>query len=172
MENSRIRFARYAFAAATAVSMCACATDSTSRIGNAATTPLSDLNVVRAEIPVVLEQAQKGPYLLPDDRSCEALSAEIGKLDEALGADLDTPATESNPGMIERGSDAAGNAAIGALQRTAEGIVPFRGWVRKLSGAERYSKRVSAAVSAGIVRRAFLKGIGVSHACAWSARPA
>ena len=35
--------------------------------------------------------------------------------------------------------------AVGAVQRTAQDLIPFRGWVRKLSGAERYSKKVAAA---------------------------
>jgi hypothetical protein len=146
-----------------------CASDSQSRIGTAATTPLNDLNVVRTDIPVVLEQARQEPYVVPVDQSCDALTLQVRKLDEVLGADLDTPPSESNPGLIERGSDTAGNAAIGALQRTAEGIVPFRGWVRKISGAEQYSRRVAAAIAAGTVRRAFLKGLGVAHGCVWSA---
>ena len=63
--------------------------------------------------------------------------------------------------LLERGADAAGNA----LQRTAEGVVPFRGWVRKLSGAERYSRQVAAAIAAGTVRRAFFKGLGQAQGC-------
>lgn len=73
--------------------------------------------------------------------------------------------TEANRGLIERGTDAAGGAAVGALRRTAEGVIPFRGWVRKLTGAERYSKRVAAAIAAGTVRRAFLKGLSVAQNC-------
>lgn len=165
----RSSLAPLALAMTAALSLCSCATEKQSRIGTVATTPLSDLNVVKTEIPAILEQARKEPYVLPSDRNCEALTAEVHKLDEALGPDLDTPATESNPGLIERGSDAVENAAIGALQSTAEGIIPFRGWVRKLTGAERHSKRVAAAISAGIVRRAYLKGIGAEHACTWSA---
>jgi hypothetical protein len=37
--------------------------------------------------------------------------------------------------------------------------------VRKLSGAERYSKQVAAAIAAGTVRRAFLKGMAQASAC-------
>ncbi|MGZ5182034.1 MAG: hypothetical protein ACXWC2_16235, partial [Ramlibacter sp.] len=53
----------------------------------------------------------------------------------------------------------------GAVQRTAEGLIPFRGWVRKLSGAERYSKKVAASITAGSVRRGFLKGFAASEHC-------
>jgi hypothetical protein len=155
-------------ALAAVLSLAGCAADTPARIGAAATTPLSDLNIVRADIPQVLEQAQKQPYGLPEDLACTAISAEVRKLDEVLGADLDTPPSDARPSLIERGAEAAGNSAIGALQRTAEGVIPFRGWVRKLSGAERYSKRVAAAIAAGTVRRAFLKGIGATHNCSWN----
>jgi hypothetical protein len=83
-----------------------------------------------------------------------------------LGPDLDAPVSEANKGLVERGIEGAGGAAAGALQRTAEGVVPFRGWVRKLTGAERYSKRVAAAIAAGTVRRGFLKGLAAAQKCA------
>lgn len=142
-----------------------CATNAQQGISSAATTPLSDLNIVRADVPEVLEQAQKEPYALPVGRSCTTIAAQVMALDEVLGADLDTPPSESNPGLIERGNNFVTKQAIGALQRTAEGVVPFRSWVRKLSGAEKYSKHVAAAIAAGTVRRAFLKGVGASQGC-------
>jgi hypothetical protein len=135
-----------------------------SAVGQAATTPLSDLNIVRADIPPVLTAAQKSPYATPADRSCGALGAEVQALDAALGADLDTPSTDANPSLIER-------SANDALRRTAEGVIPFRGWVRKLSGAERYSREVAAAIAAGTIRRAYLKGVGVAAGCAAPAAP-
>lgn len=147
------------------VSSMGCTTQNRSDIVDATTTPFSDLNLVHAEIPVVLAEAQQAPYLVPGDFSCNSLDSDIHDLDEVLGADLDVVATASNPGLIERGSNAAGTAAVGALKRTAEGVVPFRGWIRKLSGAERYSNKVAAAISAGVVRRAFLKGLRVSMKC-------
>ena len=61
--------------------------------------------------------------------------------------------------------EAGSGAAVGALQRTAEGVIPFRGWIRKLSGAERHSRQVAAAITAGGVRRAFLKGVRASRSC-------
>jgi hypothetical protein len=121
-------------------------------VRDAATTPLSDLNVVRADIPPVLAAAQKAPYTAPADKSCAALTTDVQALDAALGADLDAPATGSNPSLIERGAN-------DALRNTAEGVIPFRGWVRKISGAERYSREVAAAIAAGTIRRAYLKGI-------------
>ena len=136
-----------------------------SGVVDVAVTPLSDLNVVHAQVPAVLVDAQKQPYLVPSDQSCASLEASIRGLDEVLGSDLDTSASASNPVLIERGTGAAGTAAFGALRRTAEGVVPYREWVRKLSGAERYSKQVAAAIAAGTVRRAFLKGLRASKGC-------
>jgi len=142
--------------------LAACASgDGSSKLSTAATTPLSDLNLVNAPIPEVLAAAQKAPYAVPADSGCPALAAAVRSLDEVLGPDLDAPATEANPSLIERGGDAAASA----LQSAAAGVVPFRGWVRKLSGAERYSKQVAAAIAAGTVRRGFLKGIARAKQC-------
>ena len=151
------------------VTLAACSSaPKSSAVADAATTPLSDLNLVHAEIPPALVAAQKQPYAVPADPGCTALLAEVRALDEVLGPDLDAPATPSNPGLIERG----GGAAVGALKGAAEGVVPFRGWVRKLSGAERYARDVAAAIAAGTVRRAFQKGVGVTRACGAGAKAA
>lgn len=145
----------------------ACATKTQSRVTSAATTPLSDLNIVREDIPEVLEYARHHPYQAPADKACSSITGEIAKLDEVLGSDLDAPDSGEGPSLMDRGTDAAENSAIGALQRTAEGLIPFRSWVRKLSGAERYSRKVSSAIAAGSIRRAFLKGVATSHGCTW-----
>lgn len=139
----------------------ACASSSPDKVASAATTPLSDLNVVRADIPEVLRGAAAEPYAQPADVSCPALAASIQALDEVLGPDLDAPTGKGNAGLLERGED----AATGALQRTAEGVIPFRGWIRKLSGAERYARQVTAAITAGGVRRGFLRGLAVAKTC-------
>lgn len=143
----------------------ACSTTDQSKVNTAVTTPLSDLNLVSAPIPEALVAAQRAPYAMPTDSDCKALALEIKGLDEVLGADLDAPQSEANRSLLERGTDITSAAAVGALQRTAEGVIPFRGWVRKLTGAERYSTRVAAAITAGGVRRAFLKGVRASKAC-------
>lgn len=156
-----------------ALALAACASPKTGNgVTDAATTPLSDLNLVRAEIPPVLAEALKAPYKLPNGSGCEAIAAEVTQLEAVLGADLDVPPSPSRPSLIERGSSAAGEAAVGALRSTAEGVIPFRGWVRKLTGAERYSREVAAAITAGSVRRSYLKGVGQARGCAGPAAPA
>jgi len=156
------------FAAIAALVMLAgCASSTATRIGTAASVPLTDLNVAQEDIPAVLLTARANPYQLPASQNCVAISLEIRELDEVLGADLDAPVSPADPSLIRRASWLIQDQAVGALQRTAEGLIPFRGWVRKLSGAERHSKHVSACIAAGSVRRAFLKGFAASENCAW-----
>lgn len=151
--------------AALALVLLACTTQQTDNLTTAATTPLSDLNLVNASIPAPLQAAQRAAYAQPASADCAAVLADIRALDEVLGADLDTPPSEINPGLIERGSALVAEQATHSLRRTAEGLIPFRSWVRKLTGAERYSKQVASAIAAGTVRRAFLKGIAVAQGC-------
>jgi hypothetical protein len=150
------------------VMLSACASKSVSktqaRVTTAAATPLSDLNLLRNEIPEVLQQALKAPYLKPADVSCPEVTSQVHQLDEVLGADLDAPDSDE-PSLLDRGTDAAENTAIGVIQRTAEGLVPFRSWVRKLSGAEKHSRKMAAAITAGSIRRAYLKGVAASQGC-------
>ncbi len=155
-----------------ALALAACASPKTgNQVADAATTPLADLNLVRAEIPPVLAAALKGPYRAPE-AGCEPVAAEVLQLEAVLGADLDVPPSAARPSLIERAGHGAGDAAVGALRNTAEGVIPFRGWVRKLTGAERYSREVAAAIAAGSVRRAYLKGVGQARGCAVPAAPA
>ena len=141
------------------------------RVSDAATAPLTDLNLKRVDIPPVLIEARQNPYARPVPGDCAALINQVEALNAALGPDLDKPIVKSHASLTERGSDEAEDAAFDALRQTAEGAVPFRGWVRKLSGAESYAKSVTAALVAGNVRRAYLKGLGQAQGCAAPARP-
>lgn len=140
-------------------------------VQKAVESPLADLNLIQEKIPPVLQAAVKAPYALPSQRACPDLANEVRALDGALGPDLDTPPTLANPGLVERGTTLVGDAANGALRGAAESVIPFRGWVRKLDGAERHSKEVAAAIAAGSVRRAFLKGVGQTLGCEAPAAP-
>ena len=166
-------------AVATALSFTGCASPDTAKgaaregvqIQKAMESPLVDLNLVQDKIPPVLQAAIKAPYALPTQRACPDLANEVRALDGALGADLDTPPTVANPGLVERGTNMVGDAANDALRGAAESVIPFRGWIRKLDGAERHSKEVAAAIAAGSVRRAFLKGVGQTLGCEAPAAP-
>jgi len=150
-----------------ALTLSACATQKQTPVVGAATAPLSDLNLVQVEIHEVLLAAKQHPYAVPADVDCDSLNKLILELDAVLGPDLDTEASKTKPGLIERGTNEAGSAAVGALRRTTESVLPFRSWIRKQTGAERRSKETAAAIAAGIVRRAFLKGLGAANGCKW-----
>lgn len=143
------------------LAMSACTTTDQTKLGNNMASPLTDLNLIHAAIPDALQAALKAPYALAEGANCDALAASIKPLDEVLGADFDTPQTDKNPSLIER----TGGAVVDAAGRSINGLVPFRSWVRKLSGAERYSKQVAAAIAAGTARRAFLKGAAKALRC-------
>lgn len=139
------------------------------QIGDAVTSPLKDLNLVKTAIPDALRGAQKNPYAISADTSCAALAKEIAALNEVLGADLDTPTSDKDDSLLTRINVV--DESVSAIRKTTEGAVPLRNWVRKLSGAERKSKAVSAAITAGGIRRAYLKGIGQANNCQAPAAP-
>ena len=141
------------------------------RLGGALSAPLHDVNLVRTKIPDVLLDAIDAPYARPRPITCMEIGAELAPLDDALGADLDRPPSKTNPGLIQRSGTFAGNSAVEAVRATAEGIIPYRSWVRKLTGAEAQDRLVRAAIEAGAVRRAYLKGLGLDHHCAPPAAP-
>lgn len=135
-------------------------------IQGAMSSPLRDVNVMRTKIPDVLLTAMADPYLRPRPTNCATITAQILPLNGALGADLDDIAVDEDD-LVERGRE----TALGAMAGAASGIIPFRGWVRQLSGAERHDKLVNAAIAAGAVRRAYLKGLGQSRGCQPPATP-
>lgn len=134
-----------------------CSLHAQERVEQAATAPLNDLNLVKTSIPPVLAQAHKAPYEIPKDVSCPALTVLISELELVLPPDVDAQAAEEK--------SLAEDAAVAVVQGAVGGIIPFRSWVRRLTGAERRSKAVAAAVSAGAARRAFLKGYAVARSC-------
>ncbi len=139
--------------------------------GAAATAPLDDLNLRREHIPTVLLQAEASPYDLRNMTRCRPIAAEVRRLDEALGPDLDEPPSPDGRLNSERAADAASSAALNAVRDTTTDFIPGRSWVRRLSGAEAHSRHVQSAIQAGRVRRAFLKGIGMQRNCAPPAAP-
>jgi hypothetical protein len=143
--------------------------DTPQKISDAVTAPLKDLNLIKTAIPAPLRNAQKNPYAIPADASCTALAKEINALNEVLGTDLDAPASDKDESLLARINVV--DESVSAIRKTTEGAVPFRNWVRKLSGAERKSKAVAAAITAGSIRRAYLKGIGQANNCQAPAAP-
>ena len=148
-----------------ALVLSACAVEKKSPVIDAVSTPLSDLNLIRIKIPSVLAEAQKDTYKAPLDQSCAALLSDVLELNKVLGPDIDDSASVYNPGFNEPKSAAAGHAAVGSVQDSAEQVVPFRSWIRMFSGADHYSKQYAAAIAAGIARRGFLRGLIEGNNC-------
>ncbi len=124
-------------------------------------TPASDLNLKKTDIPALLIAAQADPYSLAGLRRCSDIASAIGTLDGALGDDLDM--RESGKSAMTAGSVA--QSVVGAL-------IPFRGVIREISGANDQDRKMRAAIFAGGARRGFLKGVGIQRGCPYPARPA
>ncbi|MDB5454142.1 MAG: hypothetical protein JWO33_2720 [Caulobacteraceae bacterium] len=170
---------RVAIAAALVLAGCAGAGESAKTAGErveakapgALAQPLHDINVLRTKIPPVLLEAMDRPYVPPQPLTCREVINQIRPLDEALGPDLDAPPSLDNPSAMERNGVMAGDAITSAVRGAATDIIPLRSWVRMLTGAERYDNLVKASITAGAVRRAYLKGIGVQLDCLPPAAP-
>ena len=154
------------------VAGCGAASDFGSGVGAAATAPLDDFNLRREYIPTVLLQAEASPYDVCNLNQCSTIGAEIARLDEALGPDRDEPPAPDGSTLGERAADAASKAALDAIRDASTDFIPGRSWIRRLSGAEQHSRHVQAAIQAGRMRRAFLKGVGMNRNCAPPAAPA
>jgi hypothetical protein len=133
----------------------------------AASSPLRDMNVVRTKIPPVLLDALADPYARPPSRSCKDLAGLIVPLTLALGPDLDAILAE----VRQTGEQMVGDQVMGMAVGAAQDLIPLRSWVRRLTGAERHDRLVRSAITAGVVRRAYLKGLGQAGGCPAPAAP-
>jgi hypothetical protein len=120
--------------------------------------PLRDVGATRTQAPDALIRAVQAPYALPEPLACDAILSEVAALDAVLGPDLDVIVAAR--GSIESSATAMMSAAFGGLIN-----IPYRGVVRWLSGAERRDREIRKAILAGMVRRAYLKGVAHSLAC-------
>lgn len=137
--------------------------------GNAALSPLEDVNLRRDKIPDRLKQI-KNPYKLDPDLSCEEIKVEVLALDALLGRDWDVPPPDK-AALKERAADGASTAFLDTLASQASGLIPYRGIVRTVSGANAHSKKVLKAYERGSHRRTFLKGIGYMKGCPYPSAP-
>jgi len=165
MQRLSTQISHYAVAVMLMLSLIACSSPKQDGLVGAATVPFNDLNLVREKIPPILVAAKTSPYAVPADKDCNSLDSTIRALDEVLVPDVDSSDAKEKSNLVEKGADMAGQSAVDTLRTTTEGVIPFRSWIRKLTGAERHSREVASAINAGMVRRAFLKGIRVAQTC-------
>lgn len=137
--------------------------DTREGITDAARTPFRDVGIIRPEIPVILRNLTY-PYstatLAP---GCGAVAYEISQLDAVLGPESFQPGPDRN--IWDRGGDFVEDQAIDAVRGTAQDLIPFRSWVRRISGANRAERDALRAVANGQQRRTFLRGYGASLGC-------
>lgn len=132
--------------------------------------PLEDVNVIRTQIPPILLRAEEAPYARPDPPSCANISSNVSALEDALGDDFDVREPD-DASLNEKRGRQAGETMVAVLRDTTTDFIPLRSWVRRLSGAQRHANEVRAAVYAGRVRRAYLKGLGEALGCRYPAAP-
>ncbi|WP_206241878.1 hypothetical protein [Novosphingobium terrae] len=126
-----------------------------------AETPLTDLNVKKGEIPPVLLRAQQDPYSLAGLKGCPAITNAVSQLNAVLGDDVDIAKAKKR------------NVGAGHVAQTVVGsFIPFRGIIREVSGASAEERKLQAAIAAGMARRGFLKGVGMTKGCRYPGRPA
>lgn len=148
------------------VGLAACSTgrtaDTRRGVTSAATIPLRDVGLLRPEIPLLLRNLQY-PYSTVTLTNCAAVAHELSQLDAVLGPESYQPGPNRN--IWDRSGDFVEEQAIEAAEDTAEDLVPFRSWVRRISGASRAERDALRAVANGQQRRTFLRGYGASLGC-------
>lgn len=125
---------------------------------DAVTQPLKDVNLKRDKVPAKLSAVRDDPYDLENMRSCSALSFELNELNAVLGADINEIELQSVAEKRERGVSQIAGGILG-------GLIPFRGVVRELTGANEAERDYLTAIAAGFARRSFLKGVATTKGC-------
>lgn len=130
---------------------------------NAAATPLRDVGIIRPDVPDLIENLTY-PYEMQGlAEGCPAVLYEIGRLDAILGDESYQPSQGRS--MYARAGSAAGDYAVDSVADAAADLVPYRSWVRRLSGARGRDRKAAAAYALGEQRRTFLRGFGAALGC-------
>lgn len=134
---------------------------------DALATPVEDLNLKREQIPPVLA-ALEFNYKPVTNMTCNQVRAEIRELTAVLGHDDDVDVETLRSEKV--GKEIA-NGTLGVVSDTTGGIIPFRSLVRRATGATAWERKVRKAYERGMVRRAYLKGVGQMKRCSEPGSP-
>lgn len=126
------------------------------KAGSIATQPARDVGLDKDKIPPVLQKAVESPYAAPAP-GCKAINVGLGELNAVLGEDF-TVGAQTNENRSGKIAEAVGKTIVNSL-------IPFRGLVREVSGAAPAERRLEAAVTAGIARRGYLRGLASAKGC-------
>lgn len=127
------------------------------RAGKIVAQPAHDVGVAKTEIPPLLAKAAENPYSVEGLANCAQLMAAIKQLNDALGPDFTT--------ARQRRESRAGKIAEAGGRSIVNGLIPFRGVVREITGAAPAQRRLNAAIDAGYARRGFLRGLHYARRC-------
>jgi len=150
-----------------ALGVTACSTgrtaDTRRGVINATAQPLRDVNLVRQEIPMVLRGLEYPYSTATLTEGCPEIARQIASLDAALGPESYQPGQSRN--VWDRSGDFVEDQVIEAAEDTVNDFIPFRSWIRRISGANRAERDALRAVANGQQRRTFLRGYGASLGC-------
>ncbi|GGI80978.1 hypothetical protein GCM10007973_16880 [Polymorphobacter multimanifer] len=127
---------------------------------NIATKPLKDLNLMKKKVPPELEAMMENPYALTGLKTCRQYAAEVTKITEMVGPDVD-----SAEARADKKKQTPAEFAFGATEAIAGSLIPFAGVIRFVSGAQKRERYAQAAVYAGTVRRSYIKGTARAKGC-------
>lgn len=159
-------------AALASVSIAACSTASertSAGLGDAALSPLNDLNLRRGEIPDLLANI-RSPYEPIPELSCKAIGDMVTQLTIILGPDSDAEQAPEKS-MGDKAGEGAADLTLDSISSAMTSFIPFRSLVRDATGASSHDRRLRAAYERGAARRAYLKGVGAHLGCAPPAAP-
>jgi hypothetical protein len=120
-----------------------------------------DQDPFSGRIAPVLVAASVNPYAPPEPLDCPTLAARVQELDAVLGPDLDDPRRAARHAF----------SAAGLLISGLQSAIPYYGWLRRLTGADRREQLAEDTFAAGMARRGYLKGLGERLACTPPAAP-
>lgn len=116
------------------------------------------------EVPEKLKAIQSNPYDLNGMARCSNIIAEVEELNAVLGPDVHERPQDTRDKKRERSVGRVAGSVAGSL-------IPFRGLIGEVTGANAERRRYAEAIYAGTVRRGFLKGVGLERGCRAPARP-
>jgi hypothetical protein len=130
----------------------------------AASQPLRDIGLMTRKIPYALTRIAD-PYAEPSGPGCAWLTYELTQLSAALGPEVAVMPVASRESRREKGSRMAMRTARDAIMDAGSNLLPGRGIIRRLSGANNAEELFEAAKERGMVRRGYLKGLSEARNC-------
>ena len=127
-------------------------------VENIGAKPLKDLNLIQPKIDPAIERIMAAPYSLQGMKTCSQYRTAVKRLTEVLGPDVDAAENQHKAKSPAEQALSLGESAAGSL-------IPFSGVIRRLSGAEAKQNYAKAAIFAGSLRRAYIKGTARAKGC-------